>query len=464
MDWFLSSRKECIMVTSIQHLQQQVTGSLLLPGDALYEQTRRGWNLSIDHHPALILVANDAQDIIAGLGFAREAGLGVAVQLTGHGIQHPADDSLLIVTSPMASVHIDAEARTARVEAGAIWAQVLDPAAEYGLAPLLGTSPHVGVVGYTLGGGIGWLARRYGFAGDSVRWIDIVTADGVLRHASPTEHSDLFWGLRGGGGNFGVVTAMAFDLYPVATIYGGNLVYPGGLAGDALRFYRDWITTAPDELTSSIAILKYPPLPELPEALRGKTLVIVRAAFAGGADDGAARIQPWLDWRTPISNTFHAMPFAEIGTINNDPVDPRATYGSNEMLDDLSDAAIDVIVGYATDSASPLVFNELRHAAGAIARVDADANAIGNRDALLYFQIGGLSPNPEARAGIEAYIQRYKRDLHTYLRGGVYLNFMIGGEARRRTKDAYLPETYQRLITLKAKYDPNNLFRFSYQL
>src|SRR5262249_46186546 len=160
------------------------------------------------------------------------------------------------VTSEMTAVQLDAQARTARIEAGATWQHVLDQATPHGLAPLLGTSPHVGVIGYTLGGGMGWLARRYGFAADSVRWIEIVTADGQLRRASSVEHSDLFWGLRGGGGNFGVVTAMEFALYPVATIYGGNLTYPAELAGSALRFFRDWIKAVPDELTSSIAILK----------------------------------------------------------------------------------------------------------------------------------------------------------------------------------------------------------------
>jgi hypothetical protein len=449
---------------AMQQLQAQLSGSLLLPDSAGYEQTRRGWNRSIDHHPALILVAHDAQDIALGVRYAREAGLGVAVQLTGHGIQQPADDGLLIVTSAMTAVRLDAQARTARIEAGAIWQHVLDQATPHGLAPLLGTSPHVGVIGYTLGGGIGWLARGYGLAADSVRWIEIVTADGQLRRASPAEHSDLFWGLRGGGGNFGVVTAMEFNLYPVATIYGGNLIYPAELAPGALRFFRDWIKTVPDKLTSSIAILKYPPLPQLPEEVRGKTQVMVRAAFAGVASEGAALIQAWLDWHAPVGNTFGEMPFAAIGTVNNDPLEARAVYGSNELFDELSDTAIDVIVQYATSSASPLTFSELRHASGAIAHVDPTANAIGNRDAQLYFQVGGMTPTPEARAAVEAYIGQYKGELRPHLRGGVYLNFMMGNEARQRARDAYLPGSYQRLLELKARYDPENMFRYSYQL
>jgi hypothetical protein len=325
---------------SIHQLQEQVKGQVLTPEHADYERTRRGWSLSINHYPSLILIPENAQDVVAGVRFASEVGLGVAIQSTGHGIQYPADHALLIVTSRLKGVQIDAEARTARVGAGVVWREVLAQSTPHGLAPLLGSSPHVGVVGYTLGGGIGWLARKYGFAADSVRWIEIVTADGELRRASATENSDLFWGLRGGGGNFGVVTALEFDLYPVAKIYGGHLVYSGDMAVDALRFFREWIKTVPNELTSSIVVLKFPNLPDLPEALRGQVQVMLKAAYIGDADEGAAWIQKWLDWRRPQSNVFHEMPFAEIGTISNDPVEPMAGFGTNEMIDDLSDELI----------------------------------------------------------------------------------------------------------------------------
>jgi FAD/FMN-containing dehydrogenase len=452
------------MVMSTQQLQQELTGGLLLPDDPRYEEIRRGWNRTIDQRPALILLAHNAQDIALGLRYAREAGLGISVQLTGHGIQHPADDGLLIVTSAMTAVQIDAQARTARVEAGALWQHVLDQATPHGLAPLLGTSPHVGVVGYTLGGGIGWLSRRYGFAADSVRWIEIVTADGQLRRASPTKNSELFWGLRGGGGNFGVVTAMEFDLYPVATFYGGNLIYPAELASPVLRFFRDWTATAPDELASSIALMKYPALPQLPEEIRGKKQVLVRAVFAGDAAAGARLIQPWLDWQAPASNTFQQMPFAAIGTVNNDPVEPRAAYGSNELFDTLSDEALDLMVRYTFDDTSPLIFSELRHAGGAIARGDADASPVGNRDASFYLLVNSAAPTPEARTALQSYIQQYKAELQPYLQGGVYQNFLMGDEARQRTQDAYTPDVYRRLRALKTQYDPENLFRYSYQL
>jgi FAD/FMN-containing dehydrogenase len=452
------------MKLSTHELQGQVSGSLWTPDDPAYEQTRRGWNLNINHHPALILAANNTQDIAAGVRFARQNGLAIAVQSTGHGIHTPADDSLLILTSRMSGVQVDVAAHTARVEAGVIWQQVLDAATPHGLAPLVGTSPHVGVVGYSLGGGIGWMARRYGLAADSVRWVELVTADGVLRRASPTENNDLFWGLRGGGGSFGVVTALEIDLYPVATVYGGYMTYPAPLISEALRFYRDWVKIAPDEITSSIAIIKAPNLPQIPEAMRGQKLFIFRAVFVGDEAAGAATIQPWLDWQTPTGSTFRQMPFADIGTVANDPVDPQATHYSNEMLDELSDEAMEIIVRRATDSASPLMVSELRHAGGAISGAHAHPSATGNREAQFYLQMAGQTPTPEMRAAADAYIQDYKRELRPYLRGGVYLNFLRGAEAHARVRDAYSPESYQRLVALKAKYDPDNMFRFGYPL
>jgi len=224
-----------------------------------------------------------------------------------------------------------------------------------------------------------------------------------------------------------------------------------------------------DRISSTTsALIKFPPLPQVPEAMRGKLQVLVRAAFAGNAGEGQALIQPWLDWRTPGSNTFHEMPFSEIGTIQNDPVAPTASAGSSEMFDTLSDEAIDIIVRSMTDAASPLVFSELRHAGGAIARADAGASAVGNREATFNLVIGALVTTPEARTAIQAAIEHYKADLQPYLRGGVYLNFMAGflagSELRHRTKDAYLHKTFERLVALKARYDPENVFRFSYQL
>ncbi|MBZ0319608.1 MAG: FAD-binding oxidoreductase [Anaerolineae bacterium] len=453
-----------VHATSASLLQQQIKGQVIIPDDANYEQKRRGWNLTINQYPAVIIVAEDVEDVVAAVRYARETGLSVAVQSTGHGLQLPANDSLLIVTSHLKGVEIDPEARTARMQAGTVWGEVVEKAVPHGLAPLLGSSPHVGVVGYTLGGGIGWLARKYGLAADSVRSIDLVTPDGVLRHTSPAENSELFWGLRGGGGNFGVVTALEVNLFPVASLYGGHLMYAGDLAASALRFYRDWIEAVPNELTSSITVVKFPNFPQVPDAMRGKVFVMMRAAYIGEAVHGERYIQAWLDWNPPIASTFHTLPFAEIATISNDPVDPVASAYSNELLDSLSDAAIDIIVQTMTSPVSPLMATELRHAGGAINRVPAHPSAIGNRDALLYMQMVGLAPTPETQSAVEAAIQQYKQDMKPHLRGNVYLNFIKGHEASTRAKDAYSPETYQRLVALKNQYDPELMFRFGYQL
>ena len=444
-------------------LQQQVRGSVLSPDDADYETAKRPWNLA-EQRPALVLLAMNAEDVAAGVRFAAAANLPIAVQSTGHGVQYPADGSLLIITSQMTGVKVDAAACTAHIEAGALWHHVLSVATPHGLAPLLGSSPHVGVMGYTLGGGIGWLARKYGLAADSVRSLDIVTPDGVQRRASADENADLFWAVRGGGANFGVVTAMEITLYPVGSVYGGMLTYGGDSAREVLRFYRDWLTTVPDELTSSIALIKFPHLPMVPEAMRGQTVVMVRAVYVGSTAEGAKLIQPWLDWQPPRANSFSEVPFADIGIISNDPVAPTAGFGSNEMLDTLSDDLIDLIVSSLFDKESPLIMTELRHAGGAISRMSTDANAISNRDAQFYMQMGGPTPTEQHYNAIKTFVEGYKTRLRPYVRGGVYLNFMKGHEAEERVRDAYRPDAYPRLQQLKAHYDPQNLFRFSYQL
>lgn len=449
---------------SLQFLKQQTTGSVLTSDSPDYETTRRGWDLSIDHHPAVIVVAETAQDVVASVRFANENHLGIAIQSTGHGIQQPADDNLLIITKNIKAIQIVPTAQTARIGAGVLWKEVLEAAAPHSLAGLAGSSPHVGVVGYTLGGGFGWLGRKYGFAADKVRSVDIVTPDGVLRHASATENSDLFWGLLGGSGNFGVVTALEFELVPLKTFYGGNLIYPAEIAADVFRFFRAWAKTNPNEQASSVALFKFPNIPQLPDEIRGKQQVFMRGVYAGNAAEGAALIQPWLDWRAPLVNSFQEMPFTEIGVVSNDTVAPGAAYSSVEQFDTLSDEAIDLIVHAVLDNDSPYIYNEVRHGGGAYASAPNDTNAVGNRDAEFWLQMLGITPTPQAYAGAAAYTKQYKEKLRPYVRGSVYLNFMTGGESKERIKDAYLPESYERLVALKAKYDPQNLFRFSYQL
>jgi hypothetical protein len=449
---------------TLDDLHAQVEGTILTAGHPGYEQARRGWNLSVDQYPALIVVAADAADVAAAVRYAHDNYLGVAIQSTGHGVVKAANDAVLVITTRMNQVHVNAETQTAWVEAGAIWKPVLDAAQSHGLAPLLGSSPYVGVIGYTLGGGMGWLARKYGYSADSVNAIQVVTPDGRLRRASANENSDLFWGLRGGGGNFGVVTGMEIKLYPVKVIYGGELMYPVELYADVLRFWREWITRVPDEMTSSVTLMSFPPIPQVPEPMRGKKFVQVKMGFVGAPEWGLLLAREWLEWVTPIHNSLHVMPFSEVGTISNDPVDPMPGYIANEMFDALSDAAIDVLVRYTTANDSPLVFTAIRHMGGAMAKADRSANAIGNRDALMVMETLGPTPTPEIENQVVDYIADFKADLRPYTSGGNYLNFMGVREADERTRDAYTVETYQRLMALKAKYDPDNMFRYSFAI
>jgi FAD/FMN-containing dehydrogenase len=447
-------------------LQARIVGRVVAPDDPDYDRLRKAWNLTVDQHPAVIVVARNAADIAAAVQFARWERLGISVQSTGHGVVRPADDSLLIVTSEMRDIRVDAASQTAWIEAGAKWGMVLERTQAFGLAPLLGSSPDVGAVGYTLGGGMGWLARKYGLATDSVRFFEVVTADGRVLRASETENADLFWGLRGGGGGLGVVTGMEVKLHPVSTVYGGNLFYPTEFAQDVYVRYRDWIASAPDELTSSILIMNYPPIPQVPEFLRGQTFVQVRGCYCGPIQRGEALLQGWRDWRAPVIDDFKAVPFGQVATISNDPVDPMPGLSTGAWLRELSDKAIDVLIRYGArdDGPNPLVFAEVRHAGGAVARAQGSPNAYGNRDASLILQMVGVTPTPEAYHHLKQYTDEVKEHLRPYLTGGVYMNFLEGEESQQRTQDGYSPEAYRRLTELKTAYDPDNLLRSGFSL
>jgi hypothetical protein len=446
-------------------LQARVQGQVIAPGDSRYDELRAAWNLTVDQHPALIVVVESAADIAAAVRFADEVDLKVAVQATGHGVICPANDSLLIVTSQFTDVRVDAESRTAWISAGAKWGKVLEAAHAVGLAPLLGSSPEVGAIGYTLGGGMGWLARKYGLSIDSVNCFEVVTADGQIVEASESQNSDLFWGLRGGGGGLGVITGMEIRLYPVAEFYGGNLYYPIEQAQEVFAHYRDWIASAPDELTSSIVIMNYPPLPFFPEPLRGKTIAQVRGAYCGPIEQGETLLKFWRDWQTPLIDDFAARPFSDIAKVSNDPVDPMPDMFSGAWLADLNDETLATLIEYgsAASRPSPLIVTEVRHTGGAIARVDPASNVFGHRTAPHVLAMIGAAPTPAVHAALRQHQAQFKQALQPHL-PGVYLNFLEGEEARTRAREAFSPEAYRRLQAIKAKYDPDNRFSHSYDL
>src|SRR5919199_5418643 len=267
--------------STLEELRAGLRGAAYAPSEEGYDEARRAWNLNAHQHPALVVMASGAADVVAAVRLARDEGLGVGVMATGHGVASPCDGGILINTSRMKGVRVDPEAQIARVEPGALWSDVIPEAQVFGLAGLVGSSSGVGVVGYTMGGGFGWLGRKYGFNADSVREADVVSADGELLRVSAYEHSDLFWGLKGGGGNFGIVTSMEFALYPLTTVYGGNLFYPPEGTAKGPQLYSKWVGSLPDEMTTAIAFMNFPPLPMIPEPLRGGSFVSVRGCYCG---------------------------------------------------------------------------------------------------------------------------------------------------------------------------------------
>jgi FAD/FMN-containing dehydrogenase len=457
---------EAISTASLSELKSSIQGELFTPGDDGYQQAWMGWNLSVQQSPAIVIVARSAEDISQALRFASAAGMGVSVQSTGHGVILPADGGMLIVTSELTDVSIDPDARTARVGAGVKWGAVLEAAQTYGLAPLLGSSPTVGVVGYTLGGGLGWLARKYGLAVDSVRSIDLVTADGNPLTTNPDQSPDLFWAMRGGGGGFGAVTALELELYPVAAVYGGTLIYPVELAEEVLQRYAKWTLDLPEDWTTSVKLANFPPVEMLPEFLRGKSFAMLNGCYCGSAEEGEAYLKEWLDWGAHIQSSFRVMPFSDVASISQDPVDPSPATHNGAWLKELNPESIGTILQFATpqDGPCPITICEVRHVGGAMGRVPSEENAYGLRDCPLLMDIVAFTPTPEFHAMVNQHIRQFKTALEPHLAEGAYMNFLEGEEARQRTRQAFPGDKFERLSAIKRLYDPQNLFRFGYNI
>src|SRR5918993_1468911 len=433
-----------IQGSTLQTLRAGLRGSAHAPGEEGYEEASRAWNLAALQQPALVVVAGGAADVVAAQRFAREGGLGVGGVATGHGV---------------------GVARTARVEAGALWTDLIHESQVHGLGGLLGSTSRVGVVGYTMGGGFGWLGRKYGFNAASVREADVVTADGELVRVSAEEHPELFWGLGGGGGNFGIVTSLKFDLYPIGMLYGGNLIYPVEKAPEVLDAYVRWSADLPDEMSTGVAFLNVPPLPALPEPLRGKSVIALRSCYCGESPgDGERLVNPLREeLGEPIMDTFGMMPYAAMDSISMDPVDPMGARQHSEMLGDLSPEAIRALVEVAgAGSGSPLILLELRQLGGALARNAAHLSTMGKGDSKFIMNGVGAAFTPEMAEGVVAHLARVTDATRPFQTGDTYVNFMeLDGASAERVKAAYAPEDFERLVALKDRYDPENVFRFN---
>ena len=377
-------------------LASRVAGPVLRPGDDGYAGELAGFDLAVSQRPAVVVGATGAADVIAAVRYARDAGLAVGVQATGHGITVPADDALLITTRRADAVRVDPSDGTAWIEAGALWSRVLHEAAPFGLAPLAGSAPAVGAVSYTLGGGIGVLGRRWGFSADHVRRLDVVTADGVPRRVTAEDHPDLFWALRGGGGNVGVVTGMQVGLVELAEVYGGGLFFAGEDAGAVLPAVVDACREAPDEVSLSVAMVSFPDLPAV-GPLRGRWSCWVRVTSSGTPARCEEVIAPIRAAATPFLDTVRTMPVTDLGTIHNDPVTPTATNGHSLTLHSVDADTVAALLRHARPD-TPFVI-EVRQLGGALAREPAVPNAVGHRGAVAYPLRHGL-PAPHRTVGV----------------------------------------------------------------
>ena len=422
-----------------------------MPVEVGYDQARQAWNLAVDQRPAVVVEAESAADVAQAVRYARAHGIRIAPQGTGHGAGplEPLDSAMLIRTTRMRTVHIDPAARTARAGAGAAWRDVTVPAAQHGLAALAGKAPSVGVTGYTLGGGLGWLARRYGLAANSVTAAELVTPGGDLVRADADHEPDLFWAVRGGG--IGVVTALEMRLYPVRDLYAGDLFFPIQRAAEVLHAWRDWTATVPDEITSIGHLVRLPPLPQLPEPLRGRAFAMIEAAYLGDAGTGTELTQP-LRRLGPELDTFATIPPTALGQLNMDPDQPVPARADGALLADFPAAAIDALVGLAgPDTGTLLASVEVRHLGAALARPAPGGGAQPSIDANYLVAAVGATPTPDLAAAVRAQAHAVKDALAPWHASYDYYN----SEETPAPASAVLPAaSYRRLQTIKAAYDP----------
>ena len=448
---------------TLRELERSFRGQLVTPRDPTYDVQRRVWNGSIDRSPALIARCTGVADVIAAVRFARSAGLPVAVRGGGHSFPglSVCDRGIVIDLGPMKGIRVDPDARTARAEAGVLWGELDRETQAFGLATTGGIVTHTGVAGLTLGGGIGWLQRKHGLTIDQLLSVDLVTADGEFVKASETENADLFWGLRGGGGNFGIVTEFEFRLHPVGPIVlAGPVFWPIEDAPALLRFYRDWSAEAPDELMTIVVQRKAPPLPFVPTELHGKPVVSVVCCYAGPIDEGEAVVQPLKAFGSPVLDLCEPKPYVDHQGMF-DASFPHDWWYYMRACDvaTLTDQVIDVAVDHALQIQSPLTAFPIWQLGGAVARAPADETAFNGRGAGHTFNITGMTSTAEGFDAEREWVRRFWSALEPH-HTSVYVNFLMD-EGQERIRQAYGAEKYERLKALKRKYDPDNLFRLN---
>ena len=443
--------------TALQDLA--IKGRVVYPSDSDWDAAHEAFNTRVDQRPEAMVFPADERDVVAIVDYARENHLRIAPQATAHnaGALGALEHTLVVQTSDLSEVSIDPVAHRVRVGSGVKWEKVAPQLSNYGLAGLHGSSPDVGIAGYSLGGGIGWLARKYGMQTNSVTAIELVTADGVFRRVDAEHEPDLFWALRGGNGNFGVVTAIEFAVYPVEDLYAGALFFPFERAGEVLHTWRELLPTFPEELMTWANILHFPPLPEIPEPFRGASFTIVMGAYLGEEAEGRNLLRRLRDLG-PALDTFAMVPPIELGELAMDPPDPLPFSSGHELLGELPAELLDEfleIVGPESGSGTTVTMFQLRHMGGALARKSPEAGARATLPGEVNLFALGVAPDDAAAQAVEARIGRLVTAAQAQ-RVGRYPNFVEEPADASTFFDAF---TWRRLREVKALYDPQDLFK-----
>jgi FAD/FMN-containing dehydrogenase len=449
--------------SSLRDFRFRMRGETLILGDAGYDEARRVWNGMFDRRPAIIARCTGVADVIAAVNFARDNGLEIAVRGGGHSMsgQSVCDDGMMIDLSQMKSVRVDPATRTVRAGGGCVWGDVDHETAAYGLATTGGSVSHTGIGGLSLGGGFGWLGRKHGFVVDNIVSVDIVTADGQLRVASADQHPDLVWAVRGGGGNFGVVTSFEYQLHDLnPIIVGGMALFPADRTTEVLRAYRDIMATAPDELTLTAVYISAPPAPFVPPEAVGAPMLAIAGCYAGSLEDGQRAMEP-VHALSPIVDLIGPMPYEVLQSIIDD-ANPHFIqyYNKSHYLNELSDDAIDTFVAQAAEKTSPMTQIILWPFGGATARSVGGDTAMGFRDTAYIFVIISAWMDPAESERHIAWTRGMWGAMKPFSNGGIYVND-LNDEGSKGVTMAYEPATYERLVKVKTTYDPDNLFHMN---
>ncbi|GAA3445219.1 FAD-binding oxidoreductase [Planomonospora venezuelensis] len=442
-------------------LRRTVRGRILVPGDEDFDAARRPWNLAVEQAVLAVVEAADADDAAAVVGYAGLAGLGVSTQPSGHGASGDTEGTILLRTGRLRGLEVRPGERLARVGAGVSWGEVLTEAGGHGLIGLAGSSPAPSVVGYTLGGGVSWFGRKYGFAADGVRSFDVVTADGARARVDADSDPELFWALRGGGGDFAVVTAMEFALHPEPSLYGGRTVWPAERAGAVLDAFREVTAEAPEELAVWFSLMRFPPLPHVPEPLRGLSAVLVDVTHLGDPGEGQALLRRFDKIDGRVLDTRGPLPAAELGSVCAEPVDPGPGMFRGELLtrfdDTVAAAVLDGLAGPGT--VAPLAVAQLRHLGGALSRPAAGGGACGHIEEEYLLGMLGVPFTPEDRAAVGERQRAVSAALVPYTSGRKPFTNLGAGE---KAAAAFPGDVLARLREVKRRRDPLGVLRSNY--